>query len=176
MNNKTIRLGIFTLAFISGQLLWAASADPQAAPDDSATPSNSSATTTNNDSTTTTSGSTMAADSDSCTARLQNMLQSLNLTDDQQTKVNAIIAQTTTANAPYKQQLQTLQNQIKQLITGDSLNEQQLDSIITQKKNIMGSMLRNKIMAKYQIYQLLNSQQKTQFQQQMSTWGQQNAS
>ncbi len=161
MNKKIIYLAVFTLALILGQTSFASSSSNQ----QTTTSSGTNNTNTNADNTTN-------SGTNNCAARLQKMIQTLNLNDTQQTKVKAIIAQAKADKAQYLQQMQTLHGQLKQLIIADTMDESQLDNLLNQKKELFAAILKIKIMAKYQIYQLLDAQQRIQFQQMMDQWAQ----
>ncbi|WP_078767346.1 Spy/CpxP family protein refolding chaperone [Legionella maceachernii] len=100
-------------------------------------------------------------------AKFKQMINSLHLSSDQQAKINAIKEQAKTTMQANHQQIKALRSQLNQLVESDNMDESKLDSLINQKKELMASMIKTKMMAKHQMYAVLNTQQKAQFQQMM---------
>lgn len=88
------------------------------------------------------------------------MSQDLGFTPDQQTQFNAMKTELTTKMAEDKIQLQKINDQITTLAKADVMDEPALDALITQKKEIMGAMMRNKAMMKSKMYHMLTPEQK----------------
>lgn len=108
---------------------------------------------------------------DSCNGeKMKKMFQSLNLDSAQQEKIKAIKDQLRESQKSNWEQMKTIRSQIHDLIKSDKLDESKLDSLIAQKKELMATMMKTRIMAKNQIYNVLNAQQKTKFEQMMKEW------
>ena len=101
---------------------------------------------------------------------MKTMLSSLKLDEAQKAKIEAIREQAKATVRSTKEQMKELRAQMMQLIQSDNMDEAQLDSLINKKKDLIGSMMKTKAMAKHQIYIILNPQQKVQFQQMMKQW------
>ncbi|WP_028389524.1 Spy/CpxP family protein refolding chaperone [Legionella fairfieldensis] len=102
--------------------------------------------------------------------KMKHMIDSLKLDEAQQTKLQTIKEQTKATIKANWQQMKALRSQMNQLIQSDTIDQTKLDSLINQKKELVGNMIKVKIMAKHQIYNLLNAQQKTQYQQMINQW------
>ena len=102
--------------------------------------------------------------------RFKQMVDSLKLDDTQQAKIKEIKEQTRQNEKADWQQMKTLREQIEQLVQSDDFDQSKLDALINQKKEILGNMMKAKIMAKHQIYSVFNPQQKAQYQQMIKQW------
>ncbi|KTC67928.1 16 kD immunogenic protein [Legionella birminghamensis] len=102
--------------------------------------------------------------------RWQEMVQTLQLTQDQQDKIKAIKDNAKSTMKDNWQQMKSIREEMKALVMSPTLDQAKLDSLIQQKTNLMASMMKTKITMKNQIYNLLNDQQKQQYQTLMSQW------
>nr|WP_238147823.1 hypothetical protein [Legionella pneumophila] len=64
-------------------------------------------------------------------------------------------------------QLKAIKEQINALIANEKLDEAKLDSLINQRNKIAGTMLKNRVMMKNQIYNQLTNEQKSQYKKNM---------
>jgi protein CpxP len=48
--------------------------------------------------------------------------------------------------------------------------EAKLETLLSQKKEIMSSLIKNKVMVKQQVYNILNTQQKVKYDKMMNNW------
>ncbi|AUH72944.1 Spy/CpxP family protein refolding chaperone [Legionella sainthelensi] len=95
--------------------------------------------------------------------RSDKLAKELNLTSEQEAKLQTYKEK---AQANFKtnySQLRTLRTQINSLIESDKIDETKLDSLIDQINKIRGSMLKNKIMMQHQMFTILDAQQKAKF-------------
>ncbi|ASQ46088.1 Spy/CpxP family protein refolding chaperone [Legionella clemsonensis] len=153
---KKISLVALVLSFALGQSAFAAPAND---------------TSTSNQTTSTTSS--MSSDNGSCPCpgkRMQEMMDSLNLDASQQAKIKAIKDQLKQSQQSNWEQMKSIRSQIHDLIAADTLDNSKLNSLISQKKELLGEMMKAKISAKQQIYSVLNADQKSQFKQLMKQW------
>ncbi|CEK10483.1 Spy/CpxP family protein refolding chaperone [Legionella hackeliae] len=147
---KKISLVALVLSFVLGQTAFAAATSEN---------SNSSSTPT----------SSMSSDK-SCSCpekRMQEMMSSLNLNSDQQAKIKSIKDQLKQTQQANWDQMKSIRTQMHDLVTSDTMDNSKLDSLVSQKKELMAQMMKAKIVAKQQIYSVLNADQKTQFKQMM---------
>lgn len=100
----------------------------------------------------------------------QAMVQTLQLDQDQQAKIKAIRESAKATMKGSWEQLKTIRQQMKSMVTSDNLDQSQLDALIQQKSALMNTLLKTKITMQNQIYNVLNPQQKQQFQTMMDTW------
>ncbi|KTD08120.1 Spy/CpxP family protein refolding chaperone [Legionella jamestowniensis] len=153
---KKISLVAIVLSFALGQTAFAAAAN-----DDSTSTQTTSTT------------SSMASDKGACpcpSKRMQEMMDSLNLDASQQAKIKTIKDQLKQSQQSNWEQMKSIRSQIHDLVTADSMDNSKLDSLINQKKELLGQMMKAKITAKQQIYSVLNADQKSQFKQMMKQW------
>lgn len=107
--------------------------------------------------------------------RFKQMVDTLKLDDSQQAKIKAIKEQAKASEKSNWEQMKALRVQIDQLVQSDNVDQAKLDGLINQKKELFGSMMKTKIMAKHQIYGVLNAQQKKQYQQMVKQWEEKSA-
>ncbi|AHE67259.1 P pilus assembly/Cpx signaling pathway, periplasmic inhibitor/zinc-resistance associated protein [Legionella oakridgensis ATCC 33761 = DSM 21215] len=102
--------------------------------------------------------------------RLQKLSQELDLTADQQAKIKAIKEQAQKDMSANEADMKNIRSQIKELIQSEKIDEDKLNKLIEQKKEIIASAMKTKIMMKNQIYNVLNAQQKAKFSALMDKW------
>ncbi|MDI9819805.1 MULTISPECIES: Spy/CpxP family protein refolding chaperone [unclassified Legionella] len=102
-----------------------------------------------------------------CPDRMKKMIDGLNMDAAQQAKVKAIKDQLKESQKANWEQMKSIRSQMHDLIQSDTLDDSKLNSLIDQKKELLGQMMKAKVQAKQQIYSLLNDQQKAQFKQMM---------
>ncbi len=96
---------------------------------------------------------------------IDHVAEILKLNDAQLTKIKNIKAQFKIGQKANWVQMKTLREQINQQIQSNTMDQLKIDSLINTKTQLIGSMLKGKIMAKHLIYGVLNIQQKAQYQQ-----------
>ena len=104
---------------------------------------------------------------------MKKMVESLKLDDKQQASLKAIKEQAKESEKANWQQMKDIRLQIDQMVQSDAMDESKLNDLINKKKDLFATMMKTKIMAKHQIYTILNTQQKTQYQQMMKQWEEQ---
>jgi protein CpxP len=103
------------------------------------------------------------ADEHSGCGCMKQMVQELNLTTEQKQKIEAIKLGTKQKFQAQKDEMKSLHNQMKNLIKSDKIDQTKLDSLVNQKKEIMGAIMKEKIVMKNQIYNVLDNTQKEKF-------------
>lgn len=93
----------------------------------------------------------------------EEMMNKLNLTADQKAKVKAIMEKAHADKMAMKKQMMPLCEQMHALITSDNMDMAKLDSLVNQKKDLIGNKIKNKVMVRHQIYMLLNAKQKAKY-------------
>ncbi|MGQ3891168.1 Spy/CpxP family protein refolding chaperone [Legionella sp. CNM-4043-24] len=114
----------------------------------------------------------VSADSDksdtcSCKHAMKKMMNSLQLSSDQQAKIKAIKAQARPVIKDYWKQMGQITVQINSMTTSDKVDEASLDALIKQKTDLYSKIMKNRIMTKNQIYHVLTAQQQQQYQELM---------
>ncbi len=102
--------------------------------------------------------------------RMQKISQELNLTADQKEKIKAIKEEARKSLQANKEEMISIRTQVKELIKSDKIDEAKLNKLLEQKKEILASKMKTKIMMKNQIYNVLNAQQKAKFSAMMDKW------
>lgn len=100
-----------------------------------------------------------------CHCKMSNMFANLGLTADQQAKIQQIKEQARANMQENRQAMQDINNQIKALIQSEKLDTAELDKLVNQKTALIGAKIKNKIMIKNQIFNLLTPEQKAKFKQ-----------
>ncbi len=98
------------------------------------------------------------------------LFKKLDLTPEQQTQINAIRDQASVLRAAKKKELVVVDHQIQELGKADKLDEAKLETLLSQKKEIMSSLIKNKIMVKQQVYNILTAQQKAKYDEMVKGW------
>lgn len=102
--------------------------------------------------------------------QLDKLATELNLTPEQQAKVNALKEQGHADMKANLTQLKALRGQIGDLVKANKIDEAKLDSLVEQINKIRGSMLKNRILMQHQMYSLLTEQQKAKFLELKKKW------
>lgn len=113
---------------------------------------------------------TAFADSSACREGFKSMIQSLKLDDTQKEKIKPIMEQLKTSMKTSWTQMKSLESQLKQQVTSATMDQNTVNSLVDQKTKLIGDMIKAKITAKNQIYNLLNDQQKSQLQEKMKNF------
>ncbi|KTD06587.1 envelope stress induced periplasmic protein [Legionella gratiana] len=113
-----------------------------------------------------------SGDSKHCNShhRSDKLAKELNLTPEQQAKLQTYKEK---AQATFKTnyaQLRSLRTQINTLVQADKMDEAKLDSLIEQVNKIRGAMLKSRIMIQHQMFALLNAKQKAKFLELKKKW------
>lgn len=105
---------------------------------------------------------------DSCRVGLQKMIKSLDLDDAQKAKITPILEQMKASKKDDWSQMKDLDSQINQQVTSDKMDQAAVDSLVDKKTKLIGSMMKTKLVAKNQIFTVLNAKQKTELQNMMT--------
>lgn len=107
--------------------------------------------------------------SDACPCRVhsEDMAKSLNLTADQQAKIKAIRTATKASMKSDWEQMKSIRSQMRALTMSPSMDEAKMNDLISQKTTLMATMMKNRMMAKNKIFNVLNAKQQEQFQMMM---------
>ena len=114
----------------------------------------------------------MAVDKHESCGCSKNFAMKLDLTADQKAKIKVIMEQSHKDTMAQRKAMQPIKEQMRAMITSDTIDQSKLDTLISQKMEIVSSMMKNKIMVKHQIYLLLTPQQKVKFNEMMMKWDQ----
>ena len=101
---------------------------------------------------------------------MKKMAETLKLDDSQQAKIKSIREQMKASQQANREQMKSIRMQMNQLVQSTNMDESKLDSLINQKKELMAQMMKSRAMAKNQIFNLLNPQQKAQYQDMVKGW------
>lgn len=104
------------------------------------------------------------ADSWGCGEGLRAMVESLKLNTDQKEKIKPILSQLKLDMSAKGIQMRGLDTQLKQQVESSNMNQATVDDLINKKTKLIGDMMKAKIMAKNQIYTILDEKQKTELQ------------
>lgn len=94
---------------------------------------------------------------------MKKMTQELKLTSEQQAKFKEIKQNTKDLAKSKESELKSLHAEIKDLIKAEKMDEAKLDKLVQKKEEILGSMMKARIMAQHQMYQALDTEQKVKF-------------
>lgn len=107
------------------------------------------------------------ADSWCCGERLRTMVESLKLNAAQKEKIKPILDQLKLDMNDKRSQMPGLETQLNQQVESSNMNQTTVDDLVNKKTKLIGDMMKAKIMAKNQIYTILDTQQKTELQNMM---------
>lgn len=103
----------------------------------------------------------------SCGESMKDMLESLKLDDSQKQKVKPILESMKSSMKQNGEQAHDLSKQINDQVIAPNMDQSAVNALIDKKAKIIGDMIKVKVMAKHQIYTVLNDEQKTQLQSMM---------
>ena len=103
---------------------------------------------------------TALADSWGCGKGIKEMVESLNLSSDQKTKVKPILEQLKSNMKQNGMQMKALDKKLNQEIDAAKVDQAKVEGLIDQKTQIIGNMMKAKINAKVQIMPILDDKQK----------------
>lgn len=95
--------------------------------------------------------------------RTDNLAKELNLTPEQQAKIQSYKEKAQASFKTNYAQLRTLRTQINSLVQANTMDQAKLDSLIEQVNKIRGSLLKSRIMMQHEMFTLLDSKQKAKF-------------
>jgi protein CpxP len=104
------------------------------------------------------------ADSSICGEGMKKMVESLNLDDSQKEKINPILDQLKSNLKASWSQMKDLQTKIHEQSISANMDQSAVNNLVDQKTKLIGEMIKNKLAAKNQIYNLLNDEQKKKMQ------------
>lgn len=102
-----------------------------------------------------------AHDSSLCGDRMNKMLESMKLDDAQKAKIMPVLMQLKSATKDSWSQMKDLDEKIKQQIQSPTMDQAVVDGLVDKKAQLIGMMMKAKIMAKNQIINMLTPEQKT---------------
>lgn len=94
---------------------------------------------------------------------MQEVMRQLKLTPDQESKIGALKVKFKESMGDKETQMRVLHGQIRMMVQSDNMDESKLDALISEKKDLIGTIMKNKIMLDHQIYVLLDISQKGMF-------------
>lgn len=94
---------------------------------------------------------------------MQGMMQKLALTADQKMKIKEIRAKERKEMEGNMREMQTLRHDMRRQVESDKMDEAKLTALIHQRKELMASMMKLKMMAKHEIYNVLDAKQKAEY-------------
>lgn len=94
----------------------------------------------------------------------------LDLTMEQQAKIKVILMQAKVVKIEKQKDIQPINDQIRALIESSKIDDKKLDELLKQKTELMVVYMKNKIMVKHQIYNILNPKQRIQYDEIIKTW------
>lgn len=103
---------------------------------------------------------------------MKDMMKAFDLDKSQQAKIKTIKEDLSQSQQANREQMRSIRTQIHEFITSGSTDEAKLNGLIDQKKELLGQMIKARIMAKQQMYNVLTDKQKTQFKEKLQQWEQ----
>jgi protein CpxP len=100
------------------------------------------------------------ADSSVCGESLSQMVQSINLDATQKEKIKPILDQLKSTLKASGSQMDASVSQIRQQVNSTNMDQEKVNSLVDEKTKLIGDVMKAKIMAKSQIFSILNPQQK----------------
>lgn len=104
------------------------------------------------------------AKSGMCGKRLDAMVQSLKLSDEQKAKVQPIIDQLKSTMKSSAAQMKDLSNQLDQQVQSATMDLSVVDGLVDKKAKMIADAMKAKFAAQGQIFAVLTPEQKTQMQ------------
>lgn len=102
------------------------------------------------------------AKSGMCGKRLEAMVHSLKLSDEQKTKIHPIIDQLKSTMKTSAAQMKDLSNQLDQQVQSATMDQSVVDGLVDKKAKVIADSMKAKFAAQGQIFAVLTAEQKTQ--------------
>jgi len=115
-------------------------------------------------------GQTAFAHSGRCGNEMHKMMESLNLDKDQKAKMQPVVEQFKSTMKANWSQMKDIRSQIKKQVQSDNMDKATVDGLIDKQTKLMGDMMRARIMAKHEMFTVLNAQQKATLQSKEVKW------
>lgn len=108
---------------------------------------------------------TTFADAWNCGKGLKEMVESLKLDNAQKAKIKPVLDKLKSNLKDNWMPMKDLDAQIEEKTNSATMDEATIDSLVDKKSKLIGNMMKAKIMAKNQIFSILNAAQKIELQQ-----------
>lgn len=95
-----------------------------------------------------------------CGDGMKNMMSSMKMDDAQKAKVMPILDQLKTSMKGNEDQFKDIDMQIRQQMLSDKMDQSTVDGLVDKKTRMIGDMMKAKIAAKNQIFNMLTAEQK----------------
>lgn len=102
--------------------------------------------------------------------RMEKMTESLDLTADQKAKIKAIGTQAKESMKPKMVEMRDIRMQLNTLADAKVLDEGKIDALISQRKEIMGTIVKGRLMVRHDISMILTDAQKAKLAQMVAAW------
>lgn len=100
----------------------------------------------------------------------EKMIRKLDLTADQQSKIKAIKDKTREEMKPKFMEMRSIQMQLNTLAGAKDLDKEKVDKLITEKKDIMGSVMLMRVTTRHDIDMVLTAPQKAKLEAMKAKW------
>lgn len=94
---------------------------------------------------------------------MHHMMKNLDLTSEQKEKISELKAKTKQELSGKMHELQVIRHEMRAIVQSDKVDDAKLAQLIHQKKEIIGSITKSKVMLNHQIYHLLDSKQQAKY-------------
>lgn len=98
-----------------------------------------------------------------CMQDMQKWADALSLDTEQKNKIKALKTKNQEQMLKNRETLKSIRGQIDTLIQSDKIDETKLDALISQKTKIMDQAMKDRVLAKHEIFMMLSPQQKEKF-------------
>lgn len=99
----------------------------------------------------------------SCMKNMQKMADSLSLDSEQKNKIKAIKSQLKEQMLQHREEMKLIRAQIDALVQSDKVDEAKLDALIAQKSVVMNKAMKERTLAKHEMFVILSPEQKEKF-------------
>lgn len=100
----------------------------------------------------------------------RKVVETLNLTAEQKTKIQAIREQAKKDIDAKHEELRKIRMQINDAYRDKTMDSSKIDSFVTQKKDIIGDIMKVRMTERYDISNVLTDEQKTKLVDMMKSW------
>ena len=102
--------------------------------------------------------------------RFEKITDKLDLTSDQKAKIKTIKMQTKEKLKPKFTEMHANRIQLNELANADVLDESKIDSVINQQKDLLGSVIKMRVMTRNEISKVLTAEQKSKLHGMIAKW------
>ena len=102
--------------------------------------------------------------------KIHKLIDKLDLTSDQKAKIKDIAEKAKTVEMSKQDELRAIHMQVNDAFQSNSVNETKIDGFVSQEQQVIGAMIKVRMMERLDISNVLTDEQKTKLSDMMKKW------